>query len=179
MAGMQKSTFLFLALLLPVLIFLFLRFFGKNEFAIPVYYELVTDDLPQGCGTYTFPYRVPGASAIPLQGASVVFFGADMEAQQLEGFAVQIDRLKNQVFSDAIKIVWIDRSRQNLPDLKISTVVLDSISYNQEKVCAYLMQTNMMVLVDSVRQIRGYYKEASLKETDRLIMELKILFNKY
>ncbi len=177
---MRKSFLLFLALLLPILIFLFLRFFGKNEFSIPVYYERSIANQPALCSqTYEFPYRIPGTSTLPITGVTVVLFGADLEARQLEESAFQIDRLKSQSFGDAISAVWVDSSPQHLSDLGISPVILDSASYDQEEACIYLMQSNILVLVDSARQIRGYYKEASLKEIDRLIMELKILFNNY
>lgn len=177
---MRKSTILFLALLLPVLIFLFLRFFGKNEFSIPVYYEKEVENQPTGCdGAYEFPYRIPQASSVPIQGVTVVFFGAGQEGHQLEESIFQLQRLQNLSFSKAINTVWVDCYNQNIAELNNSLVIMDSLSYNQEKNCNFLMQSNTMVLVDSVRRIRGYYKEASLKETDRLIMELKILFNNY
>ena len=35
----KKGIFLFLLIVLPVIIFLFLKRFGRNEFTIPVYYE--------------------------------------------------------------------------------------------------------------------------------------------
>src|SRR6185436_14560156 len=47
----KKILYLFIALLLPILIFLFLKYFGKNEFDIPVYYEKgVEDSLATKCG---------------------------------------------------------------------------------------------------------------------------------
>lgn len=177
---MRKSSVLFLALLLPVLIFMFLRFFGKNEFSIPVFHERAIENQPAACDQdYELPYSIPNASAIRLSGVTVVFFVADLPKERLEENAFQMSRLKNQPFGQAITTVWVDSRLQHFSDWGISPVVLDSASYHQERTCIYLMQSNAMVLIDSSRQIRGYYKEASLKETDRLIMELKILFNKY
>ncbi|HRG11297.1 MAG TPA: hypothetical protein PLJ08_22175, partial [Cyclobacteriaceae bacterium] len=54
----RKFIYLFLALLLPGLIFVFLRKYGKNEFNIPVYYETGVTDAPAACGYYPTPYRV-------------------------------------------------------------------------------------------------------------------------
>src|SRR5258708_3823686 len=56
----RKILYLFLALVLPGLIFIFLKRFGKNEFAIPVYYEENVDSLNNACNTrYPSPYRIP------------------------------------------------------------------------------------------------------------------------
>src|SRR2546422_195499 len=40
----KKNLYLFLALLLPGLVFVFLKYFGKNEFDIPVYFTKGVDD---------------------------------------------------------------------------------------------------------------------------------------
>ena len=56
----KKIVYLFLALLLPGLIFLFLKKFGKNEFALPTYYQHGVDSLNMLCGTvYSQPYQLP------------------------------------------------------------------------------------------------------------------------
>ncbi|MBY0433089.1 MAG: hypothetical protein K2U26_03165, partial [Cyclobacteriaceae bacterium] len=55
---MKKLLYLFLALALPGLIFVFLKMAGRNEFNIPVYYETGVTDSPCGI-TYPSPYSVP------------------------------------------------------------------------------------------------------------------------
>src|SRR5262245_35273327 len=56
---MKKSIYLFIALLLPGCIFLFLKFFGKNQFDVaPLFVERV-DSVDVGCFQHTFPYAVP------------------------------------------------------------------------------------------------------------------------
>ena len=58
--NLKKSILLFLALLFPACVFVFLKFFGKNEFTVP---PLYTDSYPDGmkeCGvTVTLPYHIP------------------------------------------------------------------------------------------------------------------------
>ena len=51
---MKKGLLMFLALLLPVMIFLFLKTFGKNEFEVPV---LFADSVGVACEEYT--YKIP------------------------------------------------------------------------------------------------------------------------
>ncbi len=58
--NLKKSILLFLALLFPACVFVFLKFFGKNEFIVP---PLYTDEYPDGmkeCGvSITLPYHIP------------------------------------------------------------------------------------------------------------------------
>src|SRR5690349_2640370 len=56
-----KFLLLFLALLLPVLIYVFLKTFGKNEFKVPVLYQEEQIVSQPDCGSfkYTVPYVVP------------------------------------------------------------------------------------------------------------------------
>ena len=53
----SKGILLFLALLLPICIFLFLKFFGKNEFAVePLFTEGKASD--ETCFPVSYPYVV-------------------------------------------------------------------------------------------------------------------------
>ncbi|HEU5291142.1 MAG TPA: hypothetical protein VFU05_10895, partial [Cyclobacteriaceae bacterium] len=59
MSGFKKGLFLFLALLLPVMVFVFLKFFGKNEFAVePLFQEGI--ETPVACQSFSFksPYTI-------------------------------------------------------------------------------------------------------------------------
>ena len=54
---------------------------------------------------------------------------------------------------------------------------LDSASWAELKYCSMAMTPldNRVVLVDAAGRIRGYYNILERKETDRLILELRIL----
>jgi hypothetical protein len=55
----KKITYLFLALALPALIFIFLKIFGKNHFEIPIYYkEGISDSLKECTGGYQGQYAL-------------------------------------------------------------------------------------------------------------------------
>src|SRR5882672_9775545 len=50
----KKVIFLFLALLLPIAVFIFLKSFGKNEFAVqPLFQDSVS--VPIGCSSFSYP----------------------------------------------------------------------------------------------------------------------------
>src|SRR3954469_21311716 len=54
--GGKKALFLFIGLLLPILVFLFLKIFGRNEFEVPLLYEQGVEVKPAGC---TLDYPAP------------------------------------------------------------------------------------------------------------------------
>lgn len=177
---MRKGLFLFLALLLPVLIFLFLRFFGKNEFAIPVYNLDASVDAPTDCGIdYSFPYAVPNTSHIPLEGISVVFFMDGLGVNELRESNFELTRLNSELGGRGIKLIKIHSTPKDSIDSGNDILYLDPELYQAEKRCYFLSKDYRGILVDEERKIRGYYPEASLKEVDRLLLELKILLKEY
>lgn len=171
---MKKSIVLVLALLLPVLVFLFLHFFGKNEFEIPIFHQTSSVEILTDCDIeYTFPYHVTD-SKISINGTSVIFFSGEMDADGLANSLFQLSRLKSEL-KHPLPIFTVDY----LTRVSEGVVALDSMDYVHEKNCVFITGENRIVLIDNASQIRGYYKDASLKEIDRLILESKILFNEY
>jgi len=157
----KKGIYLFLALLLPGLIFVFLKFAGKNEFNIPVFHEHGVAEPPLDCNrNYESPYRVPPATgAIP----EVIVFPSD-------GLDIaKFQTLLREEFSvDAVEIVEANRRWP------------DQDSLVQMKKCIYLTnEPYNTVLVDKVGAIRGYYDSRLREEEDRLRVELKILLKRY
>ena len=51
----KKTLFLFLALVLPIGIFLFLKFFGRNEFSVEPLYTRVYPEVTEGCTASKVP----------------------------------------------------------------------------------------------------------------------------
>ncbi len=155
---MKKILYLFLALLLPGLIFVFLKYAGRNEFNIPVYYDSGVNPAPTDCGlTYQTPYRVRARSS----GASVVIFPV---AEAESGF---VDRLSVEFPSSRLEIVSAGKQWP-----------ADSLGW--AKKCYYLTNDPYnTVLVDSTGAIRGYYDVRLRDEEDRLRVEVKILLKQY
>ncbi|MCW5911881.1 MAG: hypothetical protein KIT62_12445 [Cyclobacteriaceae bacterium] len=155
----KKFTYLFLALLLPGLIFAFLRKFGKNEFNIPVYYETGVDDVPGSCGSYPIPYLVPD-SVMQIMNTEnkPVLFVTDSSLVVKKN----LDRLKSEL-KESFTVVWADPDRhERWPD------------------CVFLLQKPWTAaLVDTQGQIRGYYTPVTREEADRLTVELRILLKQY
>lgn len=156
----RKFIYLFLALLLPGLIFVFLRKFGKNEFNIPIYYEAGVTDAPAACGNFSIPYRV--ADSV-LQVISTVNQPMLVVIDTSTDVKRNLGRLKSEL-NDSFSIIFPKSDLQWASWLD----------------CAFLLHKPWTtVLIDEQGRIRGYYSPASREESDRLLVELRILLKQY
>jgi hypothetical protein len=157
----RKNIYLSLALVLPVLVFVFLKFFGRNQFEIPVYH-VDKLEIPNGCDIkYDVPYLVADSTLVSLgsnaRRPSLILFNAISSENSV--------RLAEEMNPNKLQVVSLD----------------DSVKSNEQFLsCVFLLPDKFnAVLVDVQRRIRGYYQIESREEMDRLLVELKILFNEY
>lgn len=159
----MKRIILFLAFILPVAIFIFLRYFGKNEFEIPVYFEADKVDIPEGCNkNMELPYSVS-----ELQLNMFGWNGNDIIVVADTSIEVKnsINRVTEEFQEDNLDVLFL-----NLNDSS-------SIKFCS---CDLLLKNPWTtVLIDKQRRIRGYYSLGSREELDRLSVELKILLKRY
>lgn len=155
----KKILYLFLALLLPGLIFVFLKYFGKNEFDIPVYYQDGVKESDNDCRiTTSDQYLIPDSVLTKWnwsQSSTLVTFTAEKENKELQ------QRLSEEKIGDLTVIRLTDA------DIKIKQCVL------------FMKEPWDAVLIDAQKRIRGYYKLGHRDDMDRLDVELKILLKKY
>ncbi len=159
----KKLILLFLALLFPICIFLFLRIFGKNEFAVP---PLYSDKYPEGmtdCGvTVVLPYHIPDSIqaflSLPNQDLTLVRF----------------ESLREETNIQLEKTVAAQRNEIAVVTLQNS----DTIARIRECVF-FLKEPYDLVLVDGKGTIKGQYASGDRDELDRLKMELSILLKEY
>ncbi|MEP3388510.1 MAG: hypothetical protein ABJO02_10005 [Reichenbachiella sp.] len=190
-----KSILLFLTLIFPVLIYLFLQGFGKNEFDIPVYYEggitAPLGDCPQR--TSNRPYQLNGADLQEILKGSesasqvAVYELGNKDNEQLRNNLytflekykdrsdinlISVKQLDDTLFSSSRYPSW---KRFNLPDSDLMRLGKCILQLNLN---AQMKADSGLVLVDENRRIRGYYDPYELKEIDRLNTELYILLSK-
>ena len=187
----KKSVFLFLLIALPVIIFLFLKFFGRNEFTIPVYYEqglgdsLTTPCLDRAREQYTIKNPLIDDGVI-----HVVHFER-MDGPVLKTRLEELERVQDVFYNDEIIQLTTFLNGNSITSKEITDYnqriqfldqfwkinQLDSMAWADLKYCGTAMSNldNRVVLVDQKKRIRGYYNILERSETDRLILELRIL----
>ena len=161
----KKILFLFLALLLPVVIFIFLKTFGQNEFQVPVLHQ---DSIParsSDCNIrYTTPYRIADSVMAQFEANGrdslyVVYFDESQRAA--------MTRISVEFHGDPISVV---AGEEAMPASQMQAL----------KDCILLMEDQTSItLIDHQGRLRGYYNGSDRDEVDRLIVEMKIILKRY
>ena len=161
----KKIIFLFVAFLLPGLIYTFLRMFGSNSFVVaPLFQDQVT--IPDGCQSVSAPYVLPETvfttlSSRPEKDSLLLIFYKIDEAQ-LGATAGNINEIEKNIAAgkDGVQLIKI---KQDTLDLKCQLLIGSAID---------------IILIDRQR-IRGQYTSTDRDEVDRLSTELDIILKKY
>ncbi|MFZ6008864.1 MAG: hypothetical protein ACOYXT_00835 [Bacteroidota bacterium] len=161
----KKIFLLFCALVLPIGIFIFLKFFGKNEFAVK---PLFVDEAPVGaadCAPVSLPYHVPDSilqNIIRINDSlAIVYFES---AQPAAGAKAQLERITVEFANDPLNIIELAPSAEQ----------------ERKKKCVFFLSgINDLVLVDQKGLIRGHYTANDREEVDRLNTEISIILKKY
>ena len=175
----KKILYLFLALALPGLIFVFLKFFGKNEFEVQTYYQhgLPPDSI---CNMKsTLPYSVPD-SVLQKIGAQIrkterivavyPFILDDLR---------ELNRIATKYKADSVETIIVS-GMPNLPKSELPVIHLNYDSFGWIVTCAFrVSEPWSVVLLDDENRIRGYYDGSRRDEMDRLDLELSIILKKY
>ena len=187
---------------LPVLLWLFLKLFGQNQFDIPLYYPHGLDSLAN-CNNTTAPHQVSQLSLENSQGAS-------MDKNVLTGQVTAVYFLPNNctdtcllVLEELAKLQEVFETQSPVQILAIGShhnqTTLQSLSQRYRaqpkkwqfltggtstiKRCQFALPlknisiAETLVLIDSKRRIRGYYVGTEPDEVDRLTVEIKILLS--
>ncbi len=157
----KKVLILIVALLLPVLIFLFLKIFGKNEFEVkPLHQQDVVS--PAGCDfAYASPYVVADSvmRRIRDHGSAELYLLTFSTDESIS------DAVTSEVGDNEIRILAASERFNDLEFVRKCVLLAPSATD--------------LVLVDDRGQIRGYYESTDLDEVDRLVVESKIILKQY
>ena len=159
---MRKIIFLTLLFILPISIYLFLKFFAKNEFDIPVFYK-DRIDLKVGCDyKYKTPYTIPDSIASVLNSKktkAVLIVDVISKAKKLT-------KIREQFALEELTVVYLTDLNEQKTSLWKNCFLFLSPPFSA-------------MLMDDQKQIRGYYSLSNLDDSDKLEVELKILLKKY
>lgn len=162
----KKVFFLLFALIVPVLVFIFLKFFGKNEFVVEPLYQTSESKLPAGCSGIKLPYFISDSVYSFLKQGyetdSLLIILYENKAKDLNASNAQLIRLQESFKLGA-------------------ELGLKRISMAEKSIeCGLLLQSSHdLVLVDSRKRIRGQYNSNDRDEVDRLMIELDIILKRY
>ena len=193
-----KVVLLSIILILPVLIYLFLRTFGENRYDLPVYPQAAVEIT--GCGVFEPSYRVTQlpcdhADPITLTGHDYLlhFPATDRENRTKEGNEIRRFLQKTSQYSFTLvtfaakpdSTYWHNLkglAKDGGPEWTVSSRCEDVVDQIQR--CTLLSSladvksgapAGRLVLLDKEGSIRGYYVPSDKEEIDRLIIELDIL----
>ncbi len=196
-----KFGILIIILAVPVLIYLFLKGFGENEFSVPVFYTEGIDPDSFNCGVTDQQHIVNFHSVVS---------GVNYE-QSVKGRLIVVDAdiqpypIPNPVgnplqrISDLAKVYpsiqilslrpYDDTEHNQVEEVIYVGNEWHLIPVKEEKLAAFgrcqlvfpefdpggTAWDKRLVLVDQSGRIRGYYDADDYQETDRLLLEIKII----
>jgi hypothetical protein len=158
----KKVIILFLGLILPILIFIFLRVFGRNQFDVPALYSEGVPAQP-GCNyTYGKPYLIPDTVwnrlDVPLEAKLVVVSYAP----------------------DHSALIPVVESSEGIFLVKGDALEPDDFYATFIRECLFLVKYPVNVaLIDKSKIIRGHYNVEDQDELDRLKTEIAIILENY
>lgn len=160
----KQIIYLLIALLLPGCIFVFLKFFGKNRFAVEPLFQAEAPVPIAGCPPVIIPYQIPESIHREINATNdslvVVVFGT----LSSEGKS-QLARVHESFGGESIHDV-------QLSDQESANSLWRSCIF-------FLKEPFNLVLVDNHRKIRGHYNIDDREDIDRLLTEITIILGKY
>ncbi len=183
-----KAGLLIVTLVIPALIFTFLRFFATNHYNVPFFHaEINQGGVVKIIQRDTVDYKVPDSVGIGLRGKlSVINYQTVLcndSCMVMRDNLRRIYALRESI--SGLQIVSltdvVDTATQNKADMW-SVVKMDRglsdrmFKWNEVPLSKKTgLPENRWILIDRAGYIRGYYNGADTEETNRLMAELKIL----
>tara|TARA_B100001996_G_C18495906_1_gene529510 strand:+ start:118 stop:612 length:495 start_codon:yes stop_codon:yes gene_type:complete len=159
MKSFNKGLILFFSLLLPILLFLFLKYFGDNKYEIQKYdfgCEIKLEDINEL------------SNVISLNEIKVLDIRIDDNSKL-------IDNYLNKIFlNKKIKIITLSEEDRNLNWINLS---LSKLTLNNLLKCYTSANTykSFVLLLDNSNKLRGLYNIELQSEIERLNVEIDIL----
>ncbi|MEK6478862.1 SCO family protein [Catalinimonas sp. 4WD22] len=196
-----KTGILLLTLAIPVFIWLFLKFFGSNNFDLPVYYSQGIDTIAD-CSSENKPHTLPDFVLTQINGENLssealkgkILLSYFLPEQCEDSCKLVLEMLANiqsvLAQEQAFKILVIAGENYSTDELasfksrfNANAGEWDFLKGEEQKVnylkkCGFVLSSDQdftLILTDSSQRIRGYYNGVDSDEIDRLKGEVKIL----
>ena len=184
-----------MTLAIPVVVFLFLKIFGENKYEVPVFFEQGIE----GCGNPTQSHTVSlEALKISPKNYCVISLLDSNENDANRAFVTELVRIQDAFYGKTEpQFILLTNSRSvethadmlafcKVNGLNPEHTILLNLNAAEKKdftECGLGLgkpdggQPTDLALIDEEGKIRGFYPRNDKEETDRLILELKILKN--
>lgn len=171
---MKKIFFLALALLAPVVIYLFLQSFGNNQYELPILYQEEAEEL-EGCNEISIPYRLSEDiySGVEYKAILIDIRFGDTDRKFINNELARV----NQYFGKPVYQYRLmgGSIEAGVPDLHNDR---ESLLDYARCVLRYDSNKSFITLVDKQGRIRSYFDSSKKQDFDRMITEIEIL-NKF
>jgi protein SCO1/2 len=196
-----KILIILFTLVIPVLVYVFLRAYGENHYAVPVFYETGIPTDTTDCITEDEPHliRMDFASddlsaADRLLNRKLSVVDIDMgSTQELGNPGYSLNRVVDKFAENpVVQFIVVRPSTDPVPVKQLSAdnrfiyVYGSGEQITEFARCELILldfpdkfdrNTRRFVLIDNEGRIRGYYEVGDFDEIDRMILEMKIILS--
>ena len=158
----KKGFILLFSLLFPIIVFLFLKFYGQNEYELSVYNS--------SCSEIIDEYIINDFNR--KNNIRIVDI-------RLTDNDILVDNYINKLeINDQIEVITLSNKLRNLNWLNI---VVDKVLIERLSECIQneYFDKSFILLLDKQNRVRGHFYSADRKEIERLDVEIDILLLEY
>ena len=158
----KKGFILLFSLLFPIIVFLFLKFYGQNEYELSVYNS--------SCSEIIDEYIINDFNR--KNNIRIV----DVRMTDND---ILVDNYINKLeINDQIEVITLSNKLRNLNwlNLVVDKVLIERLS---ECIQNEYLEKSFILLLDKQNRVRGHFYSADRKEIERLDVEIDILLLEY
>ena len=158
----KKGFILLFSLLFPIIVFLFLKFYGQNEYELSVYNS--------SCSEIIDEYIINDFN----RNNNIRIVDIRMTDND-----ILVDNYINKLeINDQIEVITLSNKLRNLNwlNLVVDKVLIERLS---ECIQNEYLDKSFILLLDKQNRVRGHFYSADRKEIERLDVEIDILLLEY
>ena len=150
-----KGFILLFALLFPVIVFLFLKFFGQNEYKLSIYNSSCSD-------------LIENLLKEPNNNIKLLDVRLRDDNLLIDNYINKLD------ISNEIKVITLSDQPRNLEwmSIRVDNLLIKNLTKCVENV---VFDKSFILLIDTKNNVRGYFNSTDRGEIERLDVEIDIL----
>ena len=151
----RKGFILLFALLFPVIVFLFLKFFGQNEYKLSIYNSSCSD-------------LIENLLKEPINNIKLLDVRLRDDNLLIDNYINKLD------ISNEIKVITLSDQPRNLEwmSIRVDNLLIKNLTKCVENV---VFDKSFILLIDTKNNVRGYFNSTDRGEIERLDVEIDIL----